>query len=110
MRSPTAGWASNIGSEREGIAGVVERLVWRPPVVGSRWFRENGEWLFLLSLFPRSNPGVSVHTRDSVEYIARVPSTISRELRRNAATRSRRPGVSSDERAVAFGRRASRRR
>ena len=89
------GIAGGLSSEDAGVAAGVS------PVVGSRWFRENGgmaPFSFVpvsgryLSFVEREEIAV-LHARDcGVREIARrlgrSPSTISRELRRNAATRS----------------------
>ena len=89
------GIAGGLSSEHAGVAAGVS------PVVGSRWFRENGgmaPFPFVpvsgryLSFVEREEIAV-LHARDcGVREIARrlgrSPSKISRELRRNAATRS----------------------
>ena len=89
------GIAAGLSSEQAGVAAGVS------PVVGSRWFRENGGMALFplvpvtglyLSFVEREEIAV-LHGRDcGVREIARrlgrSPSTISRELRRNAATRS----------------------
>jgi IS30 family transposase len=97
----------------------VERLFWREIVkglssddaatavgvsqaVGSRWFRERGGMpTFMLSepsgrylSFPEREEiailnGQGVGVREIARRLGRAPSTISRELRRNAATRGR---------------------
>ena len=89
------GIAGGLSSEDAGVAAGVS------PVVGWRWFRENGG-MAPFSLVPVSGRYLSfvereeiavLHARDcGVREIARrlgrSPSTISRGLRRNAATRS----------------------
>ena len=89
------GIAGGLSSEDAGVAAGVS------PAVGSRWFRDNGGmvpfsfvpvWGRYLSFVEREEIAV-LHARDcGVREIARrlgrSPSTISRELRRNAATRS----------------------
>ena len=71
------------------------------PAVGSRWFREGGG-MPSVSLVPLSGRYLSFAEREEVSLLCardvdvreiarrlgRAPSTISRELRRNAATRS----------------------
>ena len=88
------GIAGGLSSEDAGVAAGVS------PAVGSRWFREYGgmaPFVFVsvsgryLSFVEREEIAV-LHARDcGVREIARrlgrSPSTISRELRRNAATR-----------------------
>ena len=71
------------------------------PVVGTRWFREAGGmppvtqaplWVRFLSFAEREEIAILVArgcgVREIAKRTARSPSTISRELRRNAATRS----------------------
>ena len=88
------GIAGGLSSEDAGVAAGVSAAV------GSRWFRENGgmaPFVFVsvsgryLSFVEREEIAL-LHARDcGVREIARrlgrAPSTISRELRRNAATR-----------------------
>ena len=71
------------------------------PPVGGRWFREGGG-MPPISLAPRSARYLSVAEREEIAILRaqgvgvrdlarrlrRAPSTVSRELRRNAATRS----------------------
>lgn len=87
--------ADGVTSEDAGVAVGVS------PAVGSRWFRERGG-MPLIRLAPPSGRYLSFAEREEialmrvqgagVRAIARAlqrdPSTISRELRRNAATRS----------------------
>ncbi len=89
------GISGGLSSEDAGVAAGVS------PVVGSRWFRENGgmaPFSFVpvsgryLSFVEREEIAV-LHARDCgvreiARQLGRSPSTISRELRRNAATRS----------------------
>ena len=89
------GIAGGLSSEDAGVAAGVS------PVVGSRWFRENGG-MAPFSFVPVSGRYFSfvereeiavLHARDCgvreiARHLGRSPSTISRELRRNAATRS----------------------
>ena len=84
------------------------------PPVGGRWFREGGG-MPPISLAPRSARYLSfaereeiailraqgAGVRDIARRLRRAPSTVSRELRRNAATRSGGPGVSGVDCAVA---------
>ena len=104
------GIAGGLSSEDAGVAAGVS------PVVGSRWFRENGG-MVPFSFVPVSGRYLSFVEREEIavlharecgvreiaRQLGRSPSTISRELRRNAATRSGGLGVSGYERAVAFG-------
>ena len=87
--------------------------------VGSRWFRQAGG-MPPLSLAPLSGRYLSFAEREEIailhaqqhgvreiaRQLGRSPSTISRELRRNASTRSDRVELSGDDRPVA--RRAAR--
>jgi len=87
--------ARGLSSEEAALAAGVS------PPVGTRWFRENGG-MPPISLAPLSGRYLSfaerediaiLHARhmglrDIARRISRSPSTISRELRRNAATRS----------------------
>ena len=89
------GIAGGLSSEDAGVAAGVS------PVVGSRWFRENGG-MAPFSLVPVSGRYLSFVEREEIAVLharecgvreiarrlGRSPSTISRELRRNAATRS----------------------
>lgn len=86
--------ARGLSSEEAGVAAGVS------PAVGGRWFRQSGG---VPSLSPTSLSGRylsfeereeisllharSVRVRDIARKLERSPSTISRELRRNAATR-----------------------
>src|ERR1039457_5201720 len=86
--------ARGLSSEEAGVASGVS------PAVGTRWFREAGG-MRSISLAPLSARFLSfaereeiavLHAaqrsvRDSGRHLGRSPSTISRELRRNAATR-----------------------
>ena len=86
--------ARGLSSEDAGVAAGVS------PAVGTRWFRENGG-MPSSDLVPLSGRYLSfaereeiaiLHTqgfgtREIARRIGRCPSTISRELRRNAATR-----------------------
>jgi len=87
--------ASGLSSEE---AALVSRV---SPAVGARWFRENGG-MSPAKLAPPSGRYLSFTEREEIallnaqgrgireiaEQIGRSPSTVSRELRRNAATRS----------------------
>ncbi len=86
--------AHGLSSEAAGVAAGVS------PAVGSRWFREAGGMRSIslaplsarfLSFAEREEIAVMHAARRSVRDIAcqlgRAPSTVSRELRRNAATR-----------------------
>ena len=89
------GIAGGLSSEDAGVAAGVS------PVVGSRWFRENGG-MAPFSFVPVSGRYLSFVEREEIavlharecgvreiaRQLGRSPSTISRELRRNAATRS----------------------
>ena len=89
------GIAGGLSSENAGVAAGVS------PAVGSRWFRENGG-MAPFSLVPVSGRYLSFVDREEIAVLrardcgvreiarrlGRSPSTISRELRRNAATRS----------------------
>ena len=89
------GIAGGLSSEDAGVAAGVS------PVVGSRWFRENGG-MAPFSFVPVSGRYLSFVEREEIAVLharncgvreiarrlGRSPSTISRELRRNAATRS----------------------
>ena len=87
--------AGGLSSEHAGVAAGVS------PAVGSRWFRENGG-MAPFSFVPVSGRYLSFVEREEIavlharncgvreiaRQLGRSPSTISRELRRNAATRS----------------------
>ena len=87
--------ARGLSSEESGVVAGVS------PAVGTRWFRENGG-MPSNSLAPHSGRYLSFAEREEIAIrhaqgfgireiarrIGRCPSTISRELRRNAATRS----------------------
>ena len=89
------GIAGGLSSEDAGVAAGVS------PAVGSRWFRENGG-MAPFSFVPVSGRYLSFGEREEIAVLharqcgvreiarrlGRSPSTISRELRRNAATRS----------------------
>ncbi len=95
--------AKGLTSEDAGVAAGIS------PVVGTRWFRESGG-MPTLSQVPLSGRYVSFLEREEIALLRargygvraiarrlhRSPSTISRELRRNAATR----GGSLDYRAL----------
>ena len=87
--------AAGLSSEEAGVAGGVS------PAVGVRWFRESGgmPWVTQASLSGRylsfaereeiallRARGCGV--RETARLVRRAASTVSRELRRNAATRS----------------------
>jgi IS30 family transposase len=86
--------AQGLSSENAGVAAGVS------PAVGSRWFREGGG-MPTLSRAPLSGRYLSfaereeiailhaqhVSVRETARQLGRSPSTVSRELRRNAATR-----------------------
>src|SRR5215207_8841321 len=86
--------ARGSSSEDAGVAAGVS------PAVGSRWFREGGG-MPTVSRAPLSGRSLSfaereeiailraqdVGVRETARQLGRSPSTISRELRRNAATR-----------------------
>jgi transposase len=86
--------ASGLSSEDAAVAAGVS------PVVGTRWFREGGG-MPTVSLTPPSGRYLSFAEREEIailhaqdcgvreiaQRVHRSPSTISRELRRNAATR-----------------------
>ena len=86
--------ARGLSSEESGVVAGVS------PVVGTRWFRENGG-MPSRNLAPFSGRYLSfaereeiailhaqgVGVREIARQICRCPSTIARELRRNAATR-----------------------
>ncbi len=88
------GIAGGLSSEDAGVAAGVS------PAVGSRWFRENGG-MAPFSFVPVSGRYLSFVEREEIavlhasncgvreiaRHLGRSPSTISRELRRNAATR-----------------------
>ena len=88
------GIAGGLSSEDAGVAAGVS------PAVGSRWFRENGG-MAPFSFVPVSGRYLSFVEREEIAVLharqcgvreiarrlGRSPSTISRELRRNAATR-----------------------
>ena len=88
--------------------------------VGFRWFRTAGGMApshLSRSSKPTSGRYLSFVEREEIALLraeglgvrevasrlGRAPSTISRELRRNAATRERQPGLSGDNRSVACG-------
>ena len=87
--------ARGLSSEESGVVAGVS------PAVGTRWFRENGG-MPSNSLAPHSGRYLSFAEREEIAIrhaqgfgireiarrIGRCPSAISRELRRNAATRS----------------------
>ena len=86
--------ARGLSSEEAGVASGVS------PAVGTRWFREAGG-MRSISLAPLSARFLSFAEREEIavlhaaqrsvrdigRHLGRSPSTISRELRRNAATR-----------------------
>jgi hypothetical protein len=88
------GIARGLSSEEAGVAAGVS------PAVGTRWFRESGgmaSFIFVplsgryLSFFEREEIAL-LHAQDCVvreidRRLGRSPATITRELRRNAATR-----------------------
>jgi IS30 family transposase len=88
------GIARGLSSEEAGVAAGIS------PAVGTRWFRESGgmaSFIFVplsgryLSFFEREEIAL-LHAQDCVvreiaRRLGRSPATISRELRRNAATR-----------------------
>ena len=90
--------ARGSSSEDAGVAAGVS------PAVGSRWFREGGG-MPTVSRAPLSGRYLSfaereelailcaqdVGVRETARQLGRSPSTISRELRRNAATRGGKP-------------------
>jgi Helix-turn-helix domain len=87
--------ARGLSSEEAGVTAGVS------PAVGVRWFRENGGMAPLSVLAPLSGRYLSFAEREEIgllraracgvreiaRRLGRSPSTISRELRRNAATR-----------------------
>src|ERR687897_301862 len=86
--------ARGLPSEDAGVAAGVS------PAVGSRWFREGGGMPTLsraplsgryLSFAEREELAIlgaqAVGVRETARRLGRSPSTVSRELRRNAATR-----------------------
>src|SRR5215216_7456392 len=89
------GIARGLSSEDAGVAAGVS------PAVGSRWFREGGG-MSTVTPAPLSGRYLSFSEREEIAIlraqrcgvreiarrIGRDPSTVSRELRRNAATRS----------------------
>src|ERR687888_207732 len=91
-------WAAIARGERSDVAGVEAGV---SPVVGVRWFREAGG-MPPISQVPLSGRYLSFAEREEIAVLraggcgvrevarrlGRSPSTISRELRRNAATRS----------------------
>ena len=91
-------WAAIARGERSDVAGVEAGV---SPVVGVRWFRESGG-MPPISQAPLSGRYLSFAEREEIAVLraggcgvrevarrlGRSPSTISRELRRNAATRS----------------------
>ena len=104
-------WAAIARGERSDAAGVEAGV---SPVVGVRWFREAGGMPPIgqaplsgryLSFAEREEIAVlragGCGVREVARRLGRSPSTISRELRRNAATRSGRFDVSRDNGAVA---------
>src|SRR5918911_985397 len=86
--------ARGLSSENAGVAAGVS------PAVGTRWFREGGG-MPTLSRAPLSGRYLSfaereelailraqdIGVRETARRLGRSPSTVSRELRRNAATR-----------------------
>lgn len=88
------GIAHGLSSEEAGVAAGVS------PAVGTRWFRESGG-MASITLAPLSGRYLSFIEREEIALLharscgvreiarrlGRSPSTISRELRRNAATR-----------------------
>src|ERR671931_633472 len=90
-------WAAIARGERSDVAGVEAGV---SPVVGVRWFREAGG-MPPISQAPLSGRYLSFAEREEIAVLraggckvrevarrlGRSPSTISRELRRNAATR-----------------------
>ena len=89
------GIAAGLSSEDAGVVAGVS------PAVGSRWFRQSGgmpsvSWVPLsgryLSFAEREEIAIlnaqHIGMREIARQLGRSPSTISRELRRNAATRS----------------------
>ena len=100
-----AGIARGLSSEDAAVAAGVSQPV------GSRWFREGGG-MPPISLAPLSGRYLSFAEREEISILAargsgvremgrrlgRSPSTISRELRRNAATRG---GVAEDRATTA---------
>src|SRR4051795_12780840 len=91
-------WAAIARGERSDVAGVEAGV---SPVVGVRWFRDAGG-MPPISQAPLSGRYLSFAEREEIAILraggcgvreiarrlGRAPSTISRELRRNAATRS----------------------
>src|SRR3990172_11422085 len=87
--------ARGLASEDAGVVAGVS------PAVGTRWFREGGG-MPSISLAPLSGRYLSFAEREEIAILhaqkhgvraiarrlGRTPSTISRELRRNASTRS----------------------
>src|SRR5919204_6729228 len=86
--------ARGLSSENAGVAAGVS------PAVGTRWFREGGGMPTLsraplsgryLSFAEREELAIlraqAVGVRETARRLGRYPSTVSRELRRNAATR-----------------------
>ena len=104
-------WAAIARGERSDAAGVEAGV---SPVVGVRWFREAGG-MPPISQAPLSGRYLSFGEREEIALLraggfgvrevarrlGRSPSTISRELRRNAATRGGRLGLPGDDGAVA---------
>src|SRR4051812_29819699 len=91
-------WAAIARGERSDVAGVEAGV---SPVVGVRWFREAGGMPPIsqaslsgryLSFAEREEIAVlragGCGVREVARWLGRSPSTIARELRRNAATRS----------------------
>src|ERR671935_133122 len=91
--------ARGLSSENAGVAAGVS------PAVGTRWFREGGGMPTLsraplsgryLSFAEREELAIlraqAVGVRETARRLGRSPSTVSRELRRNAATRGGRLG------------------
>ena len=97
----TRGPAAVLGGDRQGMssedAGIEAGV---SPAVGTRWFRDSGG-IRPVSLAPLSGRYLSFAEREEIAILrvrgygvreiarrtGRSPSTISRELRRNAATR-----------------------
>ncbi len=95
MEKPAGGGERDPSSEDAGVAAGVS------PAVGSRWFREGGGMPSIrltppsgryLSFVEREEiaimNAVGCGVREGARWLDRSPATISRELRRNAATRS----------------------
>ena len=100
--------ARGVSSEKAAVAAGVS------PAVGARWFRECGG-MPPLNLRPQSRRYLSFVEREEIavlrargrgvreiaRHLGRSPSTISRELRRNAAYTGRQPRVSGHDRSMA---------